>query len=211
VLQDLGLGVDYKRELDDAAANIAAMLWALQAEEEAPDFNESVGLIGIKHQKWSMRKGIGFLSVRTFTAGIKKQEIEILKSIKRDKSILETDAIAQEISDMLRKTFISFPGFVVTAAPAHKTGFSAFLAQKVAENLGLQFVEMFFQQQDSEAKRDIFGDRPEISCTPVDKSIIWIDDTVTTGRTLEACISKIKGFSAIPIVWIYDELVQQEQ
>jgi len=26
--------------LDDAAANIAAMLWAMQAEEEMPDFKE---------------------------------------------------------------------------------------------------------------------------------------------------------------------------
>jgi len=34
VLQDLGLGIDYKRELDDAAANIAAMLEALRADEE---------------------------------------------------------------------------------------------------------------------------------------------------------------------------------
>ena len=33
VLQDLGLGVDYKHELDDAAANIAAMLDALTAEQ----------------------------------------------------------------------------------------------------------------------------------------------------------------------------------
>ncbi len=32
VLQDLGLGVDYKRELDDAAANIAAMLEAIAAD-----------------------------------------------------------------------------------------------------------------------------------------------------------------------------------
>jgi len=40
ILQDLGLGIDYKRELDDTANNIAAMLWALQAEEEMPDFKE---------------------------------------------------------------------------------------------------------------------------------------------------------------------------
>jgi len=37
VLQDLGLGVDYKHELDDAAANIAAMLEALRADEEDAD------------------------------------------------------------------------------------------------------------------------------------------------------------------------------
>ena len=63
VLQDLGLGVDYKRELDDAAANIAAMLEALRADEEdrsaAEDANAEARLdiADELQEKWRVQPG----------------------------------------------------------------------------------------------------------------------------------------------------------
>jgi len=63
VLQDLGLGVDYKHELDDAAANIAAMLEALRVDGEdrnaAEDANAEARLdIADELQaKWQVQPG----------------------------------------------------------------------------------------------------------------------------------------------------------
>jgi len=63
VLQDLGLGVDYKHELDDAAANIAAMLEALRADEEdrsaAEDANAEARLdiADELQEKWRVQPG----------------------------------------------------------------------------------------------------------------------------------------------------------
>jgi len=58
VLQDLGLGIDYKRELDDAAANIAAMLEAIAADaapvaDVAPQLDRAEEL----QERWQVQPG----------------------------------------------------------------------------------------------------------------------------------------------------------
>ena len=59
VLQDLGLGLDYKHELDDAAANVAAMLEALRAEDgvAARDVEPQLDRAEELQAKWQVQPG----------------------------------------------------------------------------------------------------------------------------------------------------------
>ncbi len=171
-------------------------------EIDAPDF----GIIGIKKQRWSFKHGVGFLCLRAFDVDRKHEEMEWLKEVKRNKPQDITDFITSEIANAIQDTFIDLSGFIVTSAPEHKTGFAKLLAQNVASKVGASYEELFFSTKDPDAKREIFGDRPTINYTESDKSIIWIDDTLTTGRTLESCREFVKG-TFIPVVWIYDRMV----
>lgn len=116
-----------------------------------------------------------------------------------------SENIAHEIGDALRKTYNTLSGFVVTSAPKHKTGYACLIAQCTADFLELDYKELFFTVQDANAKRNIWGDRPEITIRETPLSILWIDDTLTTGRTLSACRALCLQSIFIPIVWIYDD------
>lgn len=168
---------------------------------EEPD----LGIIGIKKQRWSFKHGVGFLCLRAFDVDKKHEEMEWLKELKRNKTQDITDFITSEIANAIRDTFVDLSGFIVTSAPEHKTGFAKLLAQNVAAKVGVDYKELYFSAKDPDAKREIFGDRPAISCAESDKKIIWIDDTLTTGRTLESCREFVKT-TFIPVVWIYDRM-----
>lgn len=179
-------------------------IFADDSPEEAnePDY----GIIGIKRQRWSFKHGIGFLCLRAFDIDKKHQEMEWLKEVKKTKPQEIIDFITSEIANAIKDTFIDLTGFIVTSAPEHKTGFAKILANNVASKIGVDYQELFYSEINPEAKREIFGDRPTINFVATNKSVIWIDDTLTTGRTLESCREYVtKTF--IPIIWIYDRMV----
>jgi hypothetical protein len=185
----------------------SGMLERMGVDGETADAEPQAGanLIGIKRQRWSAKYNFRFLSIRSFSTEKKKREIEILKSIKRDKPQDVSAAIAHEIASSLIDTFINLDGFVVACAPSHKTGFSVYLAELVAGELGIDFIDLFHSELEENAPRRIFGDRPAITAQEINQGIIWIDDTLTTGQTLEACRGFVEGVPFIPVVWIYDD------
>jgi adenine/guanine phosphoribosyltransferase-like PRPP-binding protein len=168
------------------------------------NLQDDVIALGIKRQRWSFRHGKGFLSLRSFTTRGKSGEIEFLKKIKREKLFI--GEVAEEIANALLSTFGSLVDFVVTSAPEHKTGFSFAVCQAVGQLLGIETRMLFGSEINVEAPRRIFGERPEIKLIgELPQRIIWIDDTLTTGRTLEACRELCSSRTFIPLVWIYDD------
>lgn len=184
--------------------------WGFELEQE-DDSNTEPDIIslGIKHKKWNYRKGIGFLSLREFTVKKKDNEMESLKTIKRDGLfILE---IAEEISQAIKSTIGDVSDFTVATAPKHKTGYSQSLCNKIAELLDCQFVELFTSEINPVAKRNIFGERPEIKIAEsVPAKILFIDDTCTTGRTIETCKALANSKTFLPVVWIYSDAEPKE-
>jgi len=181
----------------------------LETDDESEIATDDI-LIGIKRQRWSFKHDKGFLSVRAFNTERKKREMEWLKLVKREQPPEIIDLISSEISEALSQTIGAFPDFVVTSAPAHKTGFAKLIAQEVAKKLSLDYCEIFFTEINPDAKRNIFGDRPPITAGEIKNNLIWIDDTLTLGRTLESCRSLVSDFAFIPIVWVYDVAQEQE-
>lgn len=175
-----------------------------QGAQDEPDEQIDVIDLGIKRCRWSFRHGKGFLSVRSFTTRKKKTEMEYLKKIKQGKLLIPE--IARELAAALTSTFGNLGGFVVTSAPEHKTGFAVALCQAVGEILALATANLFLSDIDASAKKTIFGEREEIKISgDLPDRIIWIDDALTTGRTLRTCRELCADKTFIPLVWVYDD------
>ena len=199
------------RQVQSDDARVQQMIADLAEREHiqygAPPPDDQEGdfiALGIKRKQWSSRHGRSFLAIRSFTTRNKDKEIEYLKKIKAEKLFI--NEIGQEISDAIVNTIGNLSGFVVVPAPHHKTGFAVTLCQKIAEILSIDSINIFSMDVDPNAKRSIFGDRPEIKIFgDIPDRIIWIDDTATTGRTLQACRALCLDKTFIPVVWVYGD------
>jgi len=175
-----------------------------EVEELLPIDQGNDELIGVICQRWCFRRGIGFFAIRKWQTENKFYELEQIKDWKAKKNIHIAKLIAAEMYQFVTKTFNSLAGFSVTSAPKHKTGFANLIAQELAKLLNIDYIIMFEQKIEPNAKRSIFGDRPSINLIVQADKVLFVDDVVTTGRTLEMCRQLVEG-TFIPLIWLYDD------
>ena len=161
--------------------------------------------------KWNKKGDIRFLSIYTFYSESHIEGISYFKTIKQEIQSSVLDSFAGDIIIALKSTFLNLKGLCVTNAPRghSKTPlhFATELAKATARVGGLDYVSLF---QDRKLKgtshpRNYYT-RNKISLSVSElpnRGLILIDDLVTSGTTMTACLANLKDRFVVPVALIY--------